>query len=373
MSGMLTVAGLMSGTSLDGVDAALIRTDGERVEWCGPGVSLPYSAALRDRARILLDRAADLDPRNPEVLALEREITIRHVEAVKALAGKADRIDLVGFHGQTLFHAPEQRRTWQIGDAALLSGETGLAVVHDFRSADVAAGGEGAPLVPWYHAAVMRDVPRPLAVLNIGGVANVTFIDADGTISTCDTGPGNALLDDWAFRHTGVACDVDGRLARAGTVNGALLEKMLADPYFRRPPPKSLDRQSFASALQLCEECSPEDGAATLAAFTAEAVARTPLPGRPRAWYVCGGGRRNPVLMENLRIALGVPVEPVDDLGLDGDLLEAQCFGFLAVRVLRKLPLSAPGITGAPALLTGGRLTCAGLSPVPDWMCGQPG
>ncbi|NVN37821.1 anhydro-N-acetylmuramic acid kinase [Komagataeibacter swingsii] len=373
MKPMLTVIGLMSGTSLDGVDAAVIHTDGERIAGYGPDISLPYTAALRRRARRILDHAPALSPDDPEVKAVALEITRHHIDAVRQLHTLAPDIDLIGFHGQTILHAPDRHMTWQIGDAALLSRATGLAVVHDFRSADVAAGGEGAPLVPWFHAALLHDVPGPVAVLNIGGVANVTFIDADGTIHACDTGPGNALLDDWAMRHTGTACDTDGRLARAGTANRAIVEQLLADPYFARPAPKSLDRQSFATALDRVAACTPADGAATLAAFTIEAVRRTPLPARPARWYVCGGGRHNPVLMQGLQAALGVPVMEVDHLGWNGDALEAQCFGFLAARSIRGLPLSAPTITGGPGGLSGGRLTCAGLMPVPEWIYAASG
>ncbi|MBO1359511.1 anhydro-N-acetylmuramic acid kinase [Acetobacter sacchari] len=365
---MLTTIGLMSGTSLDGVDAAIIETDGERVFSHGARLSLPYAPELRQRARALLDRAAGLALDDPELLAVEREITLRHAEAVNALLAGAPHVDVIGFHGQTILHAPASRRTWQIGDATLLSAETGLPVVHDFRSADVAAGGQGAPLAPWYHAALFHGGDRPVAILNIGGVANLTFIDADGAVHACDTGPGNALLDDWAFRHTGVACDFDGALAAAGTPNRDITERLLSDPYFSLPPPKSLDRLSFVAALEAVQDCSPEDGAATLAAFTVEAIRRTPLPNQPLAWYVCGGGRHNPVLMEGLRRALQGAVLPVEHLGWDGDALEAECFGFLAVRALRKLPLSAPAVTGAPVSISGGRLTCAGLAPIPKWI-----
>lgn len=368
MSAMLTTIGLMSGTSLDGVDAAIIDTDGERVFSHGARLSLPYTQELRQRARALLDRAADLALDDAELLAVEREITLRHAEAVNALLADAPHVDVIGFHGQTILHAPAERRTWQIGDAALLSSETGLPVVHDFRSADVAAGGQGAPLAPWYHAALIHGGERPVAILNIGGVANLTFIDADGSVHACDAGPGNALLDDWAFRHTGVACDVDGALAAAGTPRRDILERLLSDPYFSLPPPKSLDRLSFVTALEAVRDCSPEDGAATLAAFTVEAIRRTPPPNQPLAWYVCGGGRHNPVLMESLRLSLQGAVRPVEDLGWDGDALEAECFGFLAVRSLRRLPLSAPSVTGAPAPISGGRLTCAGLAPIPKWI-----
>lgn len=204
-------------------------------------------------------------------------------------------------------------------------------------------------------------------MLNLGGVANVTFIGSEGEVVACDTGPGNALLDDWAFRHTGIPCDFDGALARRGRVDQAVLRRLLSDHYFQRPAPKSLDRLSFHGAMNAIAGLAPEDGAATLVAFTVGAVARTVLPARPRRWFVCGGGRLNPVMMEQLEAQLGVPVRPVEDLGWDGDALEAECFAFLAVRSLRGLPLSAPAITGAPARLTGGRLTMAALHP-PQWL-----
>lgn len=368
MSRPLNVIGLMSGTSLDGVDAAVIRTDGVTVFEHGPSLSLSYDADLRQCARALLDRAANLAPDAPEVLDVERRLTERHVEAVEALRIQTDPVDLIGFHGQTIYHAPALRQTWQIGDAALLSRETQLPVVHDFRSADVAAGGEGAPLAPWYHAALLQNAPRPIAILNIGGVANVTFLGRNGKIIACDTGPGNALMDDWALRHTGVACDTDGALARKGQIDQTILDTLLADPYFSRPAPKALDRQSFIAALDAVSGSSPTDGAATLAAFTVAAVARMHFPESPQVWYVCGGGRHNPVLMEGLQKALRTPVRSGDTLGWNGDALEAECFGFLAIRVLRQLPLSAPGITGAPDFLTGGRLTCGGLATLPRWI-----
>ncbi|RUT24883.1 anhydro-N-acetylmuramic acid kinase [Asaia sp. W19] len=355
--------GMMSGTSLDGVDAALIETDGVQVLRRGHALSLPYPASLRRDIYALFDRAAALQGDEPDLLAAEQALTDLHVEAVRQILAEEGAADLVGFHGQTLYHAPENGRTWQIGDATSLSRQTGLPVIHDFRCDDVAHGGEGAPLAPWYHAACLAQEAGPVAILNIGGVANVTFVGRDGAVLAGDTGPGNALLDDWALRHTGIAYDRDGALAREGTVDAARLWALLSHPFFDRPPPKSLDRQAFATALDVLAPLSAQDGAATLVAFTVQAIARTALPEPPRAWFVCGGGRHNPALMQALAQAVPGEVSPVEVLGWNGDMVEAECFGFLAVRSLRGLPLSAPGITGAPGFFTGGRLSCVGIRP----------
>ena len=352
----MRVIGLMSGTSLDGVDAALIETDGERVTGFGPRLTLAYDAALRSDLRHLLTLAPGLAAGDGFLAEVEARLTARHAEAVAALGGDAD---LLGFHGQTILHAPAARRTWQIGDAAALARATGMAVAHDFRTADVAAGGEGAPLAPVFHAALAAGLPRPLAVLNIGGVANVTWIGADGDFTACDTGPGNGPLDDWAMRHTGAAFDRDGALARRGRADPAVMGRLLAHPYFARPAPKSLDRLDFSALLSASglAALAPADGAATLTAFIAAAVAATRLPAAPRRWLVTGGGRRNPAIMAALAASLPAPVEPVEAVGWDGDALEAQCFAFLAARVARRLPLSFPATTGAPAPLAGGRIT----------------
>jgi anhydro-N-acetylmuramic acid kinase len=275
---------------------------------------------------------------------------------VVALARAAD---VIGFHGQTILHQPDRRRTWQVGDAAELAWRTGTPVVHDFRSADVAAGGQGAPLAPAYHAALARDVAKPLAVLNIGGVANVTWIGADGELVAFDTGPGNGPLDDWIARRAGAVFDRDGAIARSGLADDAVLNRLLADSYFSRPPPKSLDRLDFAASLAASglDRLSPADGAATLVAFTAAAVAAAPLPARPAQWLVTGGGRHNPAIMAALHARLGVPVDPVETMGWDGDAIEAQCFGFLAARTRAGLPISFPGTTGVPHPMTGGAIT----------------
>ncbi len=366
MTSFLLSLGLMSGTSLDGVDAALIRTDGERVEAYGPCLTRSYPESLRDRLRAVLGGVG-------AVAAVERDVTLFHAEVAAALLQQSGTppadVSVVGFHGHTILHRPEQRRTWQIGDGALLADRLGIAVVNDFRSNDVVSGGQGAPLVPVYHAALAGGLVRPLAVLNLGGVGNVTWIGQDGIgqdgigedggLLAFDTGPGNALIDDWALRHTGRPVDLDGRLAAQGRIDGDALDAFRQHPYFAQRPPKSLDRDDFSKmAAALVGGLSAEDGAATLSAFTVAAVdlAGRHFPAPPRRWLVCGGGRRNPVLMAGLRQCLAVPVDPVDKVGWDGDGLEAQAFAFLAVRSLKDLPLTWPGTTGVPRPLTGGRL-----------------
>jgi len=361
----------MSGTSLDGVDAAWVETDGERIGRLGPRLTLPYDDGLRRDLRELLDRANaatagnGLPPDDPSLLECVRRLTLRHAEAVAAIAETAD---LIGFHGQTILHRPARRGgfTWQVGDAAMLAETTGLPVAHDFRSADVAAGGQGAPLVPVFHAALAAELPKPLAVLNLGGVGNVTWIGApegdndSPPLVAFDTGPANGPLDDWARRHTGAACDWDGALAAAGRADPAALARLMSHPYFALPPPKSLDRLDFARVLREsgAADLPPADGAATLVAFCAASVAAAlrHLPAPPREWLVGGGGRRNAAVMRALQEMLPQPVRPVEAVGWDGDALEAQAFGLLAARVARGLPLTFPGTTGAPRPLPGGKL-----------------
>jgi len=357
---MLRTIGLMSGTSLDGVDAAWLETDGEAIGAFGPRLTLPYDDRLRGDLRRILDAAPTLDPEDHRLKAAVARLTEYHVRAVTAVGRQAD---LIGFHGQTILHQPDQRRTWQVGDARELAWRTGVPVAHDFRSADVAAGGEGAPLAPAYHAALARDVPKPLAVLNIGGVANVTWIGPTGELIAFDTGPGNGLLDDWMARKAGATFDRDGALARSGRAVRTVLDHLLADPYFARPAPKSLDRLDFAASLagSGLDGLTPADGAATLVAFTGASIASAPLPAPPRRWVVSGGGRHNPAIMDALRDRLGAPVDPVEALGWDGDALEAQCFGYLAARVQAHLPISFPGTTGVPRPMCGGQITAPDL------------
>lgn len=361
-SGEIWAIGLMSGTSCDGVDAALIRSDGHRITAFGPALTLPYDDAFRAELRQCLGGKGP-------VAEVERELTERHATAVQMLLGRAGRapreVGLIGFHGQTILHEPDKGRTWQIGDGALLARRTGIDVVNDFRSDDVAAGGQGAPLAPILHDALAGDLERPLAVLNLGGVGNVTWIGPeteDLRLIAFDTGPANALIDDWALRHTGRAIDHDGALAQAGQINRQRLAAWLEHPYFAQPVPKSLDRDAFRAFMP--EELSPEDGAATLTAFTAASVAQALrwLPQLPKRWLVTGGGRHNPVLMASLRDLLQVSVEPVETVGWDGDALEAQAFAFMAIRAKAGLPISFPGTTGVPQPLTGGKLHRSGAA-----------
>ena len=357
--------GLMSGTSLDGVDAALIKTDGVEVFEVANFISVPFEEKLYQDLHEAVHGRGDI-PR------VERDLTRMHADVVKQLLDDAGRsfkeIGVIGFHGQTISHRPKEGITWQIGNGALLAGLTRIDVVCDFRRRDVAAGGEGAPLVPLYHAALARKQQLPLAVLNIGGISNVTWIgnseeSGDNVTSldifAFDTGPGNAMLNDWVRRHSGESYDKDGKYAFAGKVFDNLVEEYVSHPYFTRTPPKSLDRNDFnISSLQ---NLSLEDGAATLTRFTAEAVAKAenffPVP--PTRWLVTGGGRHNPAIMKELAKLLP-NVKPVEVVGWNGDAMEAEAFAFLAVRSLNNLPLSLPTTTGAAYAVTGGALYRSG-------------
>jgi anhydro-N-acetylmuramic acid kinase len=360
--------GLMSGTSQDGVDVALIDSDGEQIAQVGPTACRPYSKAERTLLRRATAAAVNLTDRTARPGAIaeaERLIDDAHAEAVESfvIANGLQRgkIAVVGFHGQTLLHRPEARLTLQIGDGRALATRLGIPVVYDFRAADVAAGGQGAPLAPVFHRALVRQLRRasPVAVLNIGGVANVTYIDGKQLIA-CDTGPGNALLDDFLRVHTGQALDTDGRVGASGTVDEAIIERLLQHPFFAEPPPKSLDRNAFRGFLgDTLDGIGVANGAATLTALTAGAVARIVphLPRAPASWIVAGGGARNPTLMRMLAERLApATVESAHDVGWSIDSLEAQAFAYLGVRSLRGLPLTFPGTTGAPRPLTGGVL-----------------
>lgn len=366
MGGQRLAIGLMSGTSMDGVDVAAIETDGRMVSEFGPTLFRPYSDPERAAIRAALAEAAGLAERaaRPEALArAEAIVTAAHVDAVKTFLAAngldAQDVAVVGFHGQTVFHAPARRLTVQLGDGLALARALGIAVVYDFRASDVAAGGEGAPLVPIFHAGLVAGsgLERPIAILNIGGVSNLTFVGADGgdaDLVAFDCGPGNALIDDWCLGHTRRPVDEDGRLAAAGRVDERIVGELLAHPFFALPAPKSLDRNAFSAAA--VAGLSTEDGAATLTAFTAEAIAAglRLLPERPKSLVVAGGGAHNPTMLAMLAACTNTPVVTADAVGWSTDFLEAQAFAHLAVRTLEGLPLSFPGTTGVAAPTRGG-------------------
>jgi len=355
-SKIYTAIGLMSGTSLDGIDAALIRTDGHSFVECVGWVTIPYDDELREKLRSCLGKKEDVDGR---IRMIEIEMTRAHAAAVDYLLAKTGHhpkeVDIIGFHGQTIYHDPAAGFTWQIGAGSLLAQTVGINVINDFRSTDVAAGGQGAPFLPLYHKALAEDLDKPVAILNIGGVSNVTYLGKNGEVIAFDTGPGNALLNDWVKKHLNREYDENGMLARQGTVDETVLQRCLDNRFFGARPPKSLDRDAWDTSLY--QNLSPADGAATLTEFTARAVAKAlaHLPEPPKTWYVTGGGRHNPVMMEALQKNLKVPVRSVDDLGWSGDAVEAEGFAYLAVRALLKLPLSLPTTTGVSQPVTGGK------------------
>lgn len=358
---LIRAIGLMSGTSLDGVDAALIETDGGRVVKPLGFVTLPYPASLREQVRGLFGRTNDDDG---AVRSAAHELTNHHLAAILSLlvqtGYQADEINVIGFHGQTITHLPDRHFTWQIGDPEHLVSTLGRPVVFDFRVADVEAGGQGAPLIPIYHQALAAQagIDLPVAILNIGGVANITYIGADdGELIAFDTGPGNALIDDMVLHRTGDSFDKNGRIAQAGHADQELIDRWMAHRYFTAAPPKSLDRNDFAVAQNLAGHTT-EDAVATLTAFTVESVAASfrHLPALPRRLLVAGGGRHNGTIMAALSARLNIPVEPVDKYRLNGDAMEAEGFAYMAVRRMKDLPISFPGTTGAPYAMPGGRI-----------------
>ena len=363
ITGPVRVLGTMSGTSLDGVDAAVLVTDGETIAAFAESAYRPYSAAERASIRAALGRW----PGEPGVAEAAEAVELAHAE----LIARFDDVALVGFHGQTLAHEPRGRGTHQAGNGALLAEALGRPVAWDFRSSDVALGGEGAPLAPFFHHACARWIgaTAPLAFLNLGGVGNLTWVDpaiarpeAEGALLAFDTGPANAPLNDLMATRRGLAQDQGGALAAAGTADAAVVAAFLGHPYFYRMPPKSLDRDAFAGLHQAVAPLSDADAAATLAACAVAAVARglEHCPRPPKRLLVTGGGRHNAALMAGLAAQAGCPVAPVEAVGLDGDMLEAQAFGYLAVRLARGLPTSCASTTGVAAAVGGGVLSTPG-------------
>ena len=365
--------GLMSGTAMDGVDAALVLTDGIGIEAIGPAIGTPYGAAEMDAARTVHGDWRRFRPAvGPDVdllLRAEAEVDAAHAAAAARLLSRPGAPDaaIIGFHGQTVAHAPHEGWTWQLGDGAALARALRRPVAWDFRSADMKAGGQGAPLAPFFHFAMARSMgaSAPVAVLNLGGVGNVTWIDpraagpeVPGALLAFDTGPANAPIDDWVRAGAGMAFDEGGKLALAGRVDEGLLARNSVADWAARRPPKSLDRNDFADAAASMAGLSLEDGAATLTALSARlaAGAEAHFPAPVTRWLVTGGGRRNPALMGMLAERVSARVETVEEAGFDGDMLEAQAFAWLAVRAARGLPLSAPGTTGCKTPTAGGRI-----------------
>ena len=376
MEAMVAI-GLMSGTSMDGIDVAALKSNGETVAAIGPGLSVSYPAAFRRKLEDALETAKSIrrrEERPGNLAEIEAEITERHAEAVKTFLASAPgewkKAGLIGFHGQTVLHRPRGGLTVQLGDGPMLADRTGLAVIYDMRANDMKLGGQGAPLVPAYHAALARSLPPalagryPVVFVNIGGISNITFIPETGDPVAFDTGPGNTLIDQWVSAYGGVPFDADGAIAAEGHVAGAVVRRYLENPFFGRPGPKSLDRNDFtldpAAGLELA------DGARTLAAVTAEAVLQSVehLPERPKLWILCGGGRKNPHIVADMKAGAGeAEVALAEDAGLRGDFTEAEAWAFLAIRSLRGLPLTWPTTTGCREPATGGCRCEAGLAP----------
>ncbi|NGO50973.1 anhydro-N-acetylmuramic acid kinase [Allomesorhizobium camelthorni] len=368
----LCAIGLMSGTSMDGIDIAFVKTDGENHIEAGPSMFVPYEAAFRLRIEEALETAKAIvkrEDRSGGLAELEREISLRHAVAVEAFlkseAGDWGKPDIIGFHGQTVLHRPAAGVTVQLGDGALLARETGIPVVCDMRANDMAHGGQGAPLVPAYHAALARSLPNPFAgkfpvvFVNIGGISNVTFVPAQGAPVAFDTGPGNTLIDQWVSREGGVPFDAGGAIASEGGVVSTVVDCYLENPFFEKSGPKSLDRNDFT--LDLARGLELSDGARTLAAVSAEAILKSAehMPEKPKLWIVCGGGRKNPHIVGDLKAGaekVGARVIVAEDAGLDGDATEAEAWAYLAMRSLKGLPLTFPTTTGCREPVSGGVL-----------------
>jgi anhydro-N-acetylmuramic acid kinase len=358
--GPLWSLGAMSGTSLDGVDAAMVLTDGVTIAEFGPSAFRPYSP----EEQAILRAALGQWPGDPAVAAAAEVVENAHAELLSRFTGA----DVLGFHGQTLAHDPREKGTHQCGNGAILAQLLDLPTVWDFRSSDVTMGGQGAPLAPFYHFALARHIgaTEPVAFLNLGGVGNLTWVDprapgpeAPDALFAFDTGPANAPLNDLMHSRLGLTHDADGALAAQGTVDEAFVAQVMTDPWFDIAPPKSLDRNDFAGLLDHLDLMSDADAAATLTAIAAAAVSAGQIhfPAPVSRILVTGGGRLNPTLMAELRRRIPVEILAVEEVDLDGDMLEAQAFAFLAVRVLRKMPTSGPTTTGTPALVGGGQIS----------------
>ena len=361
----MRVLGAISGTSMDGIDIAVLDTDGRDYVARIAGRTMPYPAGLQGMLKTFLADPflAEHDP----LTALDDAVTTAFTEAIENFLAEegmqVSSLDLIGLHGQTVWHRPERRFTRQLGQGCVMAERFHVDTIDAFRQADVASGGHGAPFAPLYHAALVRTLPQPITVLNLGGVGNVTYIDGD-TVIAFDTGPASAMIDDYVARRFGLDYDADGAIAARGTPRQDIVARFMTNPFFDLAPPKSLDRQDFHAVMGEIEDIAdPTDAVATLSALTvgATAAAARHFPSEPTRWLVCGGGRHNRYFLDQLRSALAVPIEPVESVGWNGDLVEAECFAYLAVRALDGLPLSLPTTTGVPRPMPGGVLHRAKL------------
>lgn len=363
-----TAIGLMSGTSMDGIDAALVRTDGEDIVERGAMGFYPYATDVQETLKHALVEAKNMthhDERTDVLKEAEKLITQLHVEAVNKFLAENELdvsdIDVLGFHGQTVLHRPHQALTVQLGDGHKLAKATGIDVVYDMRAKDMEHGGQGAPLVPIYHKALATSLPEhlleklPVVFVNIGGISNITYIGEE--LIAFDTGPGNALIDQWVQSEAGIAFDQGGMIAAEGKVNDALAAKYMNSPYFEKSLPKSLDRNDFLPPKS--GEISLEGGARSLAYVSASAILKSVdhLPDMPKLWIICGGGRHNPHIMSDLvKLAAETNSQVIkaEEAGFDGDAMEAEAWGYLAVRSLQDLPLTFPKTTGCRKAVSGG-------------------
>lgn len=368
---VMRAIGLMSGTSMDGIDVAMIETDGEKAVRRGPSLVIPYDPAFFRRLEQVLEEAKAIEARGerPGILYdVERELTDRHAEAVRAFVGRhgiePESIDVIGFHGQTVLHRPTRQLTVQLGDGARLAAMTGTTVVYDMRANDMIHGGQGAPLVPAYHQALAAGLPAelrdggPVVFVNIGGISNATYVEEGRPPVAFDCGPGNALIDQWMLAGAGIPFDDRGAVASEGSPDEGVVAAYLAHPFFAVEGPKSLDRNDFT--LDLAQGLELADGAATLAKVTADAIvhAGTLLPRPPAAWIVCGGGARNPAILDFMRKGAGpARVLTAGEAGFDADAMEAEAWSYLAVRALKGLPLTWPTTTGCSEPVSGGIVT----------------
>ena len=347
--------GCMSGTAMDGIDIALIETDG--YEYIRPigFISESHDSAFREKLRSCLNKTS----RDSLTETIEKEFTLRHIPLIKKLMCNlnvsSQDIDIIGFHGQTIHHNPNEKITIQLGDGQLLSQEIGVPVSYDFRQADIQSGGQGAPLLPIYHKAlsVNAGIDLPTAIVNIGGVGNITWIDYDGMIAF-DTGPGNAMIDDWVKSQTDNLYDEGGKYAANGTIDKDIVKQFTSSDYFLKKYPKSLDRNDFHESS--VDGMTLENGAATLTEMTIQSIALaiSQCPTPPKSIYISGGGRHNSTIISRLSDAIGITVKPSDTLGWNGDSLEAEGFAYMAVRRVLNEPISFPTTTGCPSPMVGG-------------------